>query len=200
MPQPDEMVSLIRRLGQADVSQRQKAAATIFQQGVDLAGASTTKWLADAQLAALFVHSESDSLVATVGLAVVREDFDRIRTAGGSPRLADVPPDQDTEEFELHFGHGVRLDILTTKDPRGPGAIARFLQKFGEGIQQIEYLVRNVDHATEILRKRFNLDPIYAKTRAGADGTRVNFFLAPTMQGKKVLIELVEAAADPKSE
>ena len=199
MPQPDEMVSLIRRLCGADACERELAAATIFQQGVDLAGASTTKWLADAQLAALFVHSESDSLVATVGLAVAREDFDRIRTAGGSPRLADVPPDQDAEEFELHFGHGVRLDILTTKDPRGPGAIARFLQKFGEGIQQIEYLVRNVDHATDILRKQFNLDPIYAKTRAGADGTRVNFFLAPTPQGKKVLIELVEAAADLKS-
>jgi hypothetical protein len=34
--------------------------------------------------------------------------------------------------------------------------------------------------------------PVYRATRAGADGTRVNFFLVPA-QGKKVLIELVEA-------
>jgi len=58
--------------------------------------------------------------------------------------------------------------------------------------------VREVDRATEILRYRFDLEPIYAKTRAGADGTRVNFFLAPTPHGKKVLIELVEAAANSR--
>jgi hypothetical protein len=134
----------------------------------------------------------------TVGLAVERENFNRIRIANGSPRLADVPPDQDAEEIELRFGHRVRLDLLTTKDPRGAGAISRFLLKFGEGIQQIEWLVRDVDRVTDLLRKRFNLEPIYTKTRAGADGTRVNFFLAPTPQVKKVLIEFVEAATNPR--
>jgi hypothetical protein len=51
-----------------------------------------------------------------------------------------------------------------------------------------------VDRATAILRSRFGLAPIYPATRAGADGTRVNFFLAATPDGKKVLIELVQAA------
>jgi hypothetical protein len=200
MPQPDEMALLIRRLGDAEPDQREKAATIIFQQGVELAAAATAKWLADTELAGLFVIGESHSPETTVGLAVGRENFFRIRITNGSPRLANVPPDQDAEEFELHFGHGVRLDILTTKDPQGAGAIARFLQKFGEGVQQIELLVRDVDRATEILRHRFELEPIYAKTRAGADGTRVNFFLAPTPQGKKVLIELVEAAAKSRGE
>jgi len=200
MSQPDEMASLIRRLGDAEPRQREEAAKEIFQQGVELAGAATTKWLADAELAGLFVMGEFNSPETTVGLAVERENFNRIRIANGSPRLADVPPDQDAEEFELHFERGVRLDILTTKDPQGAGAIGGFLQKFGEGIQQIELLVREVDRATEILRYRFDLEPIYAKTRAGAGGTRVNFFLAPTPQGKKVLIELVEAAAKSRDE
>jgi hypothetical protein len=200
MSQPDEMASLIRRLGGAERSQREKAATEIFQQGVELAGAATAKWLADAELAGLFVMNESNSPETTVGLAVERENFSRIRIANGSPRLADVPPDQDAEEIELHFERGVRLDLLTTKDPRGAGAIAGFLQKFGKGIQQIELLVRDVDRAAEILRYRFDLEPIYAKTRAGADGTRVNFFLAPTLQGKKVLIELVEKAASSRGE
>jgi hypothetical protein len=198
MPQPDEMASLIRRLGDAEPSQRESAATKIFRQGVELAGAATAEWLAEAELAGLLVIGESDSPEATVGLAVERENFNRIRIANGSPRLADVPPDQDAEEIELHFGHRVRLDLLTAKDPRGAGAISRFLQKFGEGIQQIELLVRDVDRVTYVLRKRFNLEPVYAKTRAGADGTRVNFFLAPTSQGKKVLIEFVEAATNSR--
>jgi hypothetical protein len=50
-----------------------------------------------------------------------------------------------------------------------------------------------VDRATDILRARFKLDPVYPATRPGADGTRINFFLAAPLQGKKVLIELVEA-------
>jgi hypothetical protein len=200
MSQPEEMPSLIRRLSGAERSQRENAATEVFQRGVELAGGVTANWLADAELAGLFVVSESEWPGMTVGLAVERENFSRIRMANGTPRLADVPPDQDAEEFEVHFGHGVRLDILTAKDPRGAGAIAGYLQKFGEGIQQIEVLVRDVDRATEILRCRFDLEPIYAKTRAGADGTRVNFFLASTPRGKKVLIELVEPAARPRGE
>ena len=46
----------------------------------------------------------------------------------------------------------------------------------------------------EILRARFALPPIYPATRPGADGTRVNFFLAASADGTKVLIELVEPA------
>ena len=129
-----------------------------------------------------------------VGIAVNPETFERIRAANNSPRLADVPSDQDAKEFELHLEDSIELDILTTRAPGGTGAIARFLEKFDEGIQQVEIYVRDVDRATAILRSRFGLAPIYPATRAGADGTRVNFFLAATPDGKKVLIELVEAA------
>jgi hypothetical protein len=84
------------------------------------------------------------------------------------------------------------LDILTTKAPGGDGAIARFLTKFGEGIQQVEIDVTDVDRATEILRTRFQIEPIYPATRPGANGTRVNFFLVTSWNGTKVLVELVE--------
>jgi methylmalonyl-CoA/ethylmalonyl-CoA epimerase len=129
-----------------------------------------------------------------VGIAVHHETFEIIRAANNSPRLADVPPDQDAQEFELHLEDSIELDILTTRAPGGGGAIARFLEKFGEGIQQVEIYIRDVDRATAILRSRFGLAPIYPATRAGADGTRVNFFLATAQDGKKVLIELVQAA------
>lgn len=139
-------------------------------------------WRANPELSALLTGPP------TVGVAVQPENFAKIRAAMGSPRLADVPPDQDAQEFELRFGEA-RLDILTT---RGGGAIERFLEKFGEGIQQIEYPVKDVDRATQLLRERFALKPVYPETRRGANGTRVNFFLVTTPDGRKVLIELVE--------
>jgi tellurite resistance protein TerC len=132
----------------------------------------------------------------TVGIAVLPETFAKIRAANGTPALADAPPDQDVIEFELEyesdFGRKLRLDILTTRDMAGSGAIARFLQKFGEGIQQVEIDVNGVDRATELLRTRFKIEPIYPSTRAGANGTRVNFFLVTTRDNRKVLVELVE--------
>ena len=132
----------------------------------------------------------------TVGIAVLPETFDKIRAANGSPPLADAPADQDVLEFELEFAESgmsyVHLDILTTKAPGGNGAIARFLEKFGEGIQQVEIDVTDVDRATEILRTRFKIEPIYPATRPGANGTRVNFFLVTARNNQKVLVELVE--------
>lgn len=199
MPTPPELAPLIRSLSDADPARREAAIAEIFRLGQEIVRATAQSWLADPELGRLLGMGESRVPEITVGLAVEPETFDLIRQAHASPRLADVPPDQDAKEFELHFRSDVRLDILTTKQPGGEGAIARFLQKFGAGIQQIELLARNVDEATRILGERFALQPIYPRTRAGADGTRVNFFLVPTLQGKKILVELVEAASPKKS-
>ncbi len=91
------------------------------------------------------------------------------------------------------------MDVLTTRDPAGHGAIARFLGKLGTGIQQVECDVRDVTRATELLRTRFSVEPIYPETRAGADGTRVNFFLVPAEENRKILIELVEVPAKKKN-
>jgi hypothetical protein len=187
-----EIAPLIRRLSDADPAKRSTAAAEIFALGSEMARAAMQDWLAYPPFANLLVRSPSGTLETTVGIAVESDTFERIRAANNSPRLADVPPDQDAKEFELEFPGVVRLDVLTTRQSGGPGAIARFLLRIGEGIQQIEINVTDVDRATEILRIRFALEPVYPATRAGADGTRVNFFLAPAPQGKKVLIELVE--------
>ena len=183
---------LIAQLASADPSARQSAATALYHSGRAFAEPAMDHWRSDPEFAALQIGS------ATVGVAVAPETFETVRAANGSPRPADVPPDQDAKEFELHFEGGIALDILTTKAPGGGGAIARFLEKFGEGIQQVEYPVRDVDHATQILRARLGQQPIYPRTRPGADGTRVNFFLAATPTGTKVLIELVETP--PKAE
>jgi hypothetical protein len=181
--------SAILQLASPDPEKRQHAAGELFARGRELAAPILSSWLENTELLGNF---GSASPRITIGIAVPPELFEKIRAANESPRLADVPPDQDAKEFELHFSGGVQLDILTTKAPGGAGAIARYLDKFGAGIQQVEFDVSCVDRATETLRTQFNLAPLYAATRTGADGTRVNFFLAARPDGRKVLVELVE--------
>jgi len=202
----------IRMLADEDLSTRAEAAEKLHMVGLELSHPVFNQWLTDPELATLLIPFKPAALTSkvrpsareivrpelglpTVGVAVRPENFQKIRRANGSPRLAEVPPDQDAMEFELLFGHRVSLDILTTKAPNGNGAIARFLEKFGEGIQQVEYQTADVDRATQLMRERFGQQPVYPQARLGADGTRVNFFLAATPAGKKVLIELVEARA-----
>ncbi len=187
MAEPAGLPGLITRLSSPDAAVRAAAAGELYRLGCAAGDAVVDRWRALPEFAALLAGPP------TVGLAVQPKTFEMIRAANGSPRLADVPPDQDAREFELNFDRGARLDILTSKAPGGSGAIARFLEKFGEGIQQVEYEIRDADRATEILRARFSLQPVYPQTRPGADGTRVNFFLAATPDDKKVLIELVES-------
>ena len=170
---------------------RMVSATEIHRQGRALADHAVFPWWVDPELSALL---DSTNPHVTVGLAVTPQRFTEIREASGSPRLADVPPDQDAQEFELHLPGGLSMDVLTTKHPAGNGAIAKFLQRFGEGIQQIEYRCKNVDRATLILRDTFAIEPIYPATRPGADGTRVNFFLVSAPGANKVLIELYEPA------
>jgi hypothetical protein len=185
------LAALIQRLSHANSEARKSAATEIFQRGIGLAQDATSTWFLDSDLARCLLTDKTGAPITTVGIALNRANFEKIRAANGTPRLANVPDDQDAEEFKLDFPGGIRLDILTTRYGGAGGAIDKFLQKFDEGIQQIEFETRDVDRATEILRTRFRITPIYAQTRAGADGSRVNFFLVPA-RGKKVLIELIE--------
>jgi hypothetical protein len=184
------VAALLEQLAGSDASARERAAAEIFRRGCAAAEPVLKRWFADAEFRAL-VSGRGPLL--TVGVAVHPAQFEQIRRRAGQVRLAQAPPDQDVLEFELQFPHGVRIDVLTARDPAGDGAIARFLARFGAGIQQVECEVRDVARATQVIRSRFALEPLYAETREGADGARVNFFLAPAAEGRKVLVELVQA-------
>jgi hypothetical protein len=196
------IVRWIHDLAGPDERVKIESAMRLYLAGVSLCTPLLSRWVSDPEFRELTLpgkpvdegHARSQPSAIVVGVAVQPETFQEIRAANDSPRLANVPADQDAQEFELHLDATIEFDILTTREPGGPGAISRYLRKFGEGIQQIEIYVRDVDRATEILRTRFSLPPLYPATRAGADGTRVNFFLATAPGAKKVLIELVEAA------
>ena len=180
----------IRQLASPDFVTRDAAAEEIYVAGSILARRAARAWLKDSDFANLVGSDPS----ITVGIAVAPDLFEQIRAANGNPRLAEVPPEQDAKEFEIHFT-GIALDVLTSNAPEGEGAIARYLKRFGGGIQQVEFLCKDVDRATAVLRERFGLAAVYPETRNGADGTRVNFFLAATPENEKVLIELYEKKA-----
>ncbi|HEY6840349.1 MAG TPA: hypothetical protein VI114_03975 [Chthoniobacterales bacterium] len=183
----------ISNLSAAEKSARVAAASEIYRQGRGPADQAVSRWWEDAELSELLL---SPKPMVTVGVAVRREAFAKIRAANGQPGLANVPQEQDAEEFELHFANGVELDVLTSRDPAGQGAIARFLAKFGEGVQQVEFRCLNVDRAMAIVRERFGVAPIYPEARAGANGSKVNFVLVPVpgagAENAKALIELYE--------
>lgn len=174
----------------SDVPEERRAAALFcYREGSQLGEAALAAWCADS------AFEEEICGPPTVGIAVHPNRFAAIRAAMGSPALAVVPPDQDASEFELDLetrSGEVWLDILTTRAPGMGGAIDKYLGRFGEGIQQVEFPVKNVDRATSLLRERFGVQPVYPATRDGANGTRVNFFLATTPAGKKVLVEFVQ--------
>jgi len=182
------LASAIVDLYSSDPIMRSAAAMEIYRRGSAPADRAIYIWWTSPEFAALFDATPA----VTVGLAVRRATFVRIREANALPPLAHVPPDQDAEEFELRFPNDISLDVLTTSDPEGQGAIARYLAKFGEGVQQVEFRCSNVDRATQILRENFGVQPIYPQTRAGADDTRVNFFLVPSRNSGKVLVELYQ--------
>jgi hypothetical protein len=196
------LAAQIEDLTSADEGRRSKAAAALFDRGARLAWSVSQAWMNDGALTGLFavesygqpgdVHPET-----TVGIAVTPEIFDRIQAANGNPEEAAVPPEQDAREFELHFPPNVRLDILTPRQFDGNGAIARYLQRHGVGIQQVEFRVNDVAGATGLLSKGYELTPVYPRPQAGANGARTNFFLVVAPDGEKLLIELFEAPFGP---
>ncbi|HXM93489.1 MAG TPA: hypothetical protein VOA64_04425 [Candidatus Dormibacteraeota bacterium] len=181
--------ALVAALCAADSAVRTAAGAEIYRVGRAPADDAVSAWRKDSELSALLLGPNP---TVNVGLAVQPETFARIHAANGAPRFIDVPPDQDAREFELHFPGNVSLDILTTREPGGSGAIARYLEKFGEGVQQVEFRCLDVARATEILKAKFGVAPVYERNVVGGDGTRVNFFLVLLPAGHKVLIELYE--------
>ena len=201
MTDSDQISRWIEDLAHAEPRRRAESGLRLYLAGVNLFMPLLTKWIDDLSFRELTLpysriveeQKKNGPSTIVVGVAVSPELFGKIYVANDSPHLANVPPDQDAREFELELDDAVKLDILTTRDPAGAGAIARYLLKFGSGIQQVELYVRDVDQATELLKSNFGLPPIYPVTRAGADDTRVNFFLATTPDGKKLLVELVEA-------
>jgi methylmalonyl-CoA/ethylmalonyl-CoA epimerase len=71
--------------------------------------------------------------------------------------------------------------------------VARFLDRSGEGVQQVAYGVDDIDATSAELRSR-GVRLLYDEAKRGTAGSRVNFVHPKDAGG--VLVELVEAARD----
>jgi methylmalonyl-CoA/ethylmalonyl-CoA epimerase len=128
-----------------------------------------------------------------VGLAV--RDLDEAvafyaRTFDVSVVHEEVNEDQGVREVMLGVGDsGSCIQLLAPLRPDSP--IGKFLERSGEGIQQVAYGVDDIDAVSATLRSR-GIRLLYDEARPGTAGSRVNFVHPKDAMG--VLIELVEAA------
>jgi methylmalonyl-CoA/ethylmalonyl-CoA epimerase len=103
----------------------------------------------------------------------------------------EVNEEQGVREAMLAVGDSgscIQLLAPLTDD----STIARFLDRNGEGIQQVAYGVDDIEAASDELRAR-GLRLLYDAPRRGTAGSRVNFVHPKDAGG--VLIELVESPA-----
>src|SRR5260370_21374632 len=93
------LASAITDLSSSDPVMRSAAATEIYRRGRAPADRAVYAWWSNSELAQLCGARHS----LTVGLAVRRETFARIREANGLPPLAHMPPDQGAQEIDLQF-------------------------------------------------------------------------------------------------
>ncbi len=102
----------------------------------------------------------------------------------------EVNEEQGVREAMLAVGDsGSCIQLLAPLRPDSP--IGKFLERAGEGIQQVAYGVDDIDAVTADLRGR-GVRLLYDEPKRGTAGSRVNFVHPKDAMG--VLVELVEAA------
>ncbi len=102
----------------------------------------------------------------------------------------EVNAEQGVREAMLAVGDsGSAIQLLAPLTPDSP--IGRFLERSGEGVQQVAYAVDDVAAASDELRAK-GLRLLYDTPRRGTAGSLVNFVHPKDAGG--VLVELVQAA------
>jgi methylmalonyl-CoA/ethylmalonyl-CoA epimerase len=104
----------------------------------------------------------------------------------------EVNEEQGVAEAMLQVGStDSKIQLLAPLTPES--TIAKFLDKNGQGIQQLAYRVTDVEQVMAILTER-GVRLLYDAPRRGTSDSRINFVHPKDAGG--VLIELVEPAAD----
>ena len=125
-----------------------------------------------------------------VGLAV--RDLDEAierwsRTFGLEVSHREINESQGIEEAMLDLADGTRLQLLAALD--SDSTIAKFLERSGEGMQQLAFRVTDIEAAmANVLKAGMRL--IYPEFRIGTAGSLINFVHPKDVGG--VLVELVQ--------
>ncbi|MGO1165818.1 MAG: methylmalonyl-CoA epimerase [Janibacter sp.] len=100
--------------------------------------------------------------------------------------------EQGVREAMMRVGDsGSCIQLLAPLDDSS--TIAKFLDKNGQGIQQLAYRVEDIDAVCATLLER-GLRLLYETPKRGTANSRVNFIHPKDARG--ILVELVEPAAD----
>jgi methylmalonyl-CoA/ethylmalonyl-CoA epimerase len=100
--------------------------------------------------------------------------------------------EQGVREAMLAVGDsGSCIQLLAPLSPES--TIAKFLDRSGQGVQQVAYRVRDIHEASAAMRDA-GMRLLYDEPRRGTAGSRINFVHPKDAGG--VLVELVEPAAD----
>lgn len=100
--------------------------------------------------------------------------------------------EQGVREAMMRVGEsGSCIQLLAPLSPES--TIAKFLDRNGQGIQQLAYRVDDIDAVCVTLRER-GLRLLYDTPKRGTSNSRVNFIHPKDARG--ILVELVEPAAD----
>ena len=100
----------------------------------------------------------------------------------------EVNEEQGVREAMLEVGSsGSYIQLLAPLKPDSP--VGRFLERSGEGVQQVAYTVDDLDATSRQLRGA-GLRLLYEEPKPGTAGSRINFVHPKDAGG--VLVELVE--------
>jgi methylmalonyl-CoA/ethylmalonyl-CoA epimerase len=103
----------------------------------------------------------------------------------------EVNEEQGVREAMLAVGDsGSCIQLLAPLNDES--TIAKFLDRNGQGIQQLAYRVTDIDAVSAVLRER-GVRLLYDEPKNGTGGSRVNFVHPKDAGG--VLVELVEPAS-----
>ena len=113
------------------------------------------------------------------------------RTFGLTLAHEETNEEQGVREAMLAIGDS-HIQLLAPLRPDSP--IGKFIDRNGEGIQQVAFRVTDIDEASQRLRQA-GLRLLYDAPKRGTADSRVNFVHPKDCGG--VLVELVEPAAAP---
>jgi methylmalonyl-CoA/ethylmalonyl-CoA epimerase len=108
------------------------------------------------------------------------------RVFGCSVISREVNLEQGIEEAVLKMGDG-QFQLFAPISEQSP--ISRFLEKHGEGIQQVALSVINIEESCDEARA-LGITVLYEKPKLGSSGSLINFLHPSDCRG--VLIELVQ--------
>ncbi len=112
------------------------------------------------------------------------------RVLGIKPAAIEDAPCQKVNEAIYRVGEGVEIDLL---EPTGPdSAVAKFLERRGEGLHHICFEVDDVDAELEAMERK-GVDLIDRKGRDGVAG-KIAFIHPKSVNG--VLVELVQPGSE----